>query len=415
MTVFSWGVYGVLLGMGRQGMLDSPAGAADFHNAGLKAFLIVGVAYFVVAVVAPIFMLKSHGSNWSFTFSGITWSFVAGTAGALGAFTLILSLGAGFSIYKGAVSAAVMPIVFGCAPIVNSIVVILKTRGFDGFKTLPFPYAVGVLLAALGGIMVAMYTPLPPAPPAAAAKAEAPAPAPVTGPGTEPKPDNKPSEPVAPTPAFPLVPTPPSAENKLGVPKPAAEVKPVAPAPPVSAPVSSENKPVEPKTSTESKPAEPSAPAPAPAPVENKPAEPKTPTESKPAEPPVPTPAPAPAPVENKPAEPKTPAESKPAEPPAPAPAPVSPPPPAENQSTSAAFTLWTEPASPLPSTVIAPASAAFTVWTESAASLSSTLNPPASAAFTVWTESVPFLPPTESNHAETELAQQPQPAFVGA
>jgi hypothetical protein len=232
LTVLSWGVYGVLLGMGRQGMLSSPAGQADMHNAGLKAFLIVGVAYFVVAIVGPIIMLKKVNSNWSFTGSGISWSFVAGAAGAIGAFTLILALGAGSLIYKGAVSAAVMPIVFGGAPIVNSIVVILKTRGFDGFKTLPFPFAVGVILAALGGILVALYTPLPPTPapagaPPAAAETKAAEPKATEPKAAEPKPAE--SKPAAPVPTFPAVPAEPEHKPtdtaKPTEPKP-AEVKP---------------------------------------------------------------------------------------------------------------------------------------------------------------------------------------------
>jgi hypothetical protein len=193
LTVLSWGVYGVLLGMGREGFLSSPAGKADLHNAGLKAFFIVGIAYFVVAVIGPIIVLKQRESNWAMTFGGISWSFIAGTAGALGAFTLILSLGAGFSIYRGAVSAAVMPIVFGGAPIVNSIVVILKTRGLEGFKSLPIPFIVGIILAATGGVLVAKFTPLPPPPAAASAPAPASAPAAVVTPPPAPAPE-KPAE-----------------------------------------------------------------------------------------------------------------------------------------------------------------------------------------------------------------------------
>ena len=62
LTVLSWGVYGVLLHIGRSGM---PAGA-EAGNAGLKAFLWVGIAYFVVAVVGPLIVLKMRGSNFSF-------------------------------------------------------------------------------------------------------------------------------------------------------------------------------------------------------------------------------------------------------------------------------------------------------------------------------------------------------------
>jgi hypothetical protein len=199
MTVLSWGVYGVLLGMGREGFLTTPKGLADVHNAGLKAFLVVGVAYFVVAIIGPIIVLKQRESNMAFTLGGISWSFIAGSAGAIGAFTLILALGAGFSIYKGAVSAAVMPIVFGGAPIVNSIVVILKTRGIDGFKTLPIPFIIGIIMAATGGVLVAKFTPLPPPPAKAAAPA---APAPAEAPKTsEASPGPAAAEPKPPSPA----------------------------------------------------------------------------------------------------------------------------------------------------------------------------------------------------------------------
>ena len=68
LTVASWGLYGILLHTGRSAM---PAGA-ELGNASLKAFLWVGVAYFVVAIVGPVIVLKSRGTDWSFTNSGIT-------------------------------------------------------------------------------------------------------------------------------------------------------------------------------------------------------------------------------------------------------------------------------------------------------------------------------------------------------
>lgn len=155
LTVLSWGVYGVLLHIGRSGM---PMGPETAH-AGLKAFLWVGIAYFVVAVVGPLIVLKMRGSNFSFTGPGMTWSFIAGVAGAAGAFTLVLALGAAAATMKGAAPSAVMPIVFGGAPVVNAIVAMLVHPPEGGLKSLPLPFVFGLLFAACGGFLVAKYAP----------------------------------------------------------------------------------------------------------------------------------------------------------------------------------------------------------------------------------------------------------------
>jgi len=154
MIVASWGVYGVLLHKGRGAM---PMGAETPH-AGLKAFLFVCIAYALIAI-ATAALLKLRGSDWSFTGSGIKWSLVAGGAGAVGAFTLVLALGAAAQTYKGAAAAAVMPIVFGGAPIVNTIVAMLLHPPEGGLKALPMPFVLGCLLAAGGSYLVAKYAP----------------------------------------------------------------------------------------------------------------------------------------------------------------------------------------------------------------------------------------------------------------
>ena len=162
LTVASWGVYGVLLHIGRSGM---PAGP-ELPHAGLKAFLWVGIAYFVVAVVGPLVVLKMRGSNFSFASPGITWSFIAGVAGALGAFTLVLALGAaaapaikGGGGFGPAAAAAVMPIVFGGAPIVNAFVAMIVHPPEGGFKSVPLPFILGIVLAAGGAFLVAKFAP----------------------------------------------------------------------------------------------------------------------------------------------------------------------------------------------------------------------------------------------------------------
>ncbi len=162
LTVFSWGVYGILLHQGRGGM---PAGAEAPH-ASLKAFLWVGIAYFVVAIVGPLIVLKLRGSNFSFASAGITWSFIAGTAGAIGAFTLVLALGAaadpvarGGGGFGPGAAAAVMPLVFGGAPLVNAIVAMSIHPPEGGLKAIPLPFIIGIILAAAGAVLVAKYAP----------------------------------------------------------------------------------------------------------------------------------------------------------------------------------------------------------------------------------------------------------------
>ncbi|HSI61726.1 MAG TPA: hypothetical protein VLE43_01370 [Candidatus Saccharimonadia bacterium] len=156
LTVLSWGVYGILLHKGRS--LMDPAGL-EMGNASLKAFLFVGVAYFVVAIVGPVVILMQRGTNWSFTGAGISWSFLAGVAGAVGAFTLILSLGAAAAIFKGAAPAQVMPIVFAGAPVVNTIVAMVMHPPEGGWKAIPMPFLAGIVLAAVGTFLVAYYSP----------------------------------------------------------------------------------------------------------------------------------------------------------------------------------------------------------------------------------------------------------------
>lgn len=154
LTVLSWGVYGVLLHKGRGYM---PMGAETPH-AGLKAFLFVCVAYALIGLASAA-LLKVRGSDWSFTGDGVKWSLIAGAAGAVGAFTLVLALGAAAPIYKGAAAAAVMPIVFGGAPIINTLTAMLLHPPAGGVRALPVPFLLGCLLAAVGAFMVAKYAP----------------------------------------------------------------------------------------------------------------------------------------------------------------------------------------------------------------------------------------------------------------
>ena len=151
MTVAAWGVYGVLLHQGQMGMAD-PA------NGRIKAFLWVGIAYFLTAVLAPLVVMMINHSTWSMPKDGIVWSLVAGIAGAVGAFCTLLAFGA-----KGS-PAVVMAIVFAGAPIVNAVVATLMHPPAGGWSAVKPQFILGLLLAATGGFLVTRYRPEPPKP-----------------------------------------------------------------------------------------------------------------------------------------------------------------------------------------------------------------------------------------------------------
>ena len=66
-TVGAFGVYGVLLHTGIVSM-------ADPVNGRYKAFLFVGVAYLLTAVVGSLIMLKLNGVEWNFPAKGMMWN-----------------------------------------------------------------------------------------------------------------------------------------------------------------------------------------------------------------------------------------------------------------------------------------------------------------------------------------------------
>lgn len=152
MTVASWGVYGLLLHSGQIGMNDP-------DNGRYKAFLWVGIAYFLIAVLAPAAFLVVKQTAWVMPVKGIVWSLLAGVVGAIGAFCVLLAFGA-----KGH-PAVVMSIIFAGAPIVNAVVAISIHPPAGGVSTIRWQFFAGILLAAVGGMLVTFYKPGPGAPP----------------------------------------------------------------------------------------------------------------------------------------------------------------------------------------------------------------------------------------------------------
>jgi drug/metabolite transporter (DMT)-like permease len=146
LTVACWGTYGILLHTGQVAM-------ADPQNGRYKAFLWVGIAYFLIAVLAPLAVLVANGATWEMPGKGLWWSLLAGVAGAVGAFGVLLAFGA-----KGH-PAVVMSIIFAGAPIVNAVVTLILHPPAGGFARLPWQFLLGIVLAALGGMLVTLYKP----------------------------------------------------------------------------------------------------------------------------------------------------------------------------------------------------------------------------------------------------------------
>lgn len=154
MTVVSWGVYGVFLHTGQTNM-------ADPVNGRYKAFLFVGLAYFLTAVLAPLAVLIFNGASWNYPAKGMAWSLIAGIVGAIGAFGVLLAFGA-----KGT-PPVVMSIVFAGAPIVNALMSLWQHPPAGGLSSIKPQFFLGILLAAIGGCLVTLYKPNAPQKPAA--------------------------------------------------------------------------------------------------------------------------------------------------------------------------------------------------------------------------------------------------------
>jgi len=151
LTVACWGVYSICLHSGTLGI-------GDPVNGRLKAFLIVGIAYFLTAVLAPMVILIGKGSSaafWSYPPKGFWWSLIAGIVGAIGALGVLLAFGA-----KGT-PAVVMAIVFAGAPVVNALVSLLQHPPAGGWSAVKPQFYLGIALAALGGCLVTYYKPAP--------------------------------------------------------------------------------------------------------------------------------------------------------------------------------------------------------------------------------------------------------------
>ncbi len=150
-AALSWGVYVPIVHR-----------AAVELKSNLRAFMFVGAAYFIVAVLIPaflIFAIKSDptvkaGTIPNFHLHSCLWGLAAGIAGAAGALCII------FATTKAGPGAAIFvaPLVFGGAPIINTLATIYY---FHPAKSSPdWRFFAGLILAVVGAALVLIYKPV---------------------------------------------------------------------------------------------------------------------------------------------------------------------------------------------------------------------------------------------------------------
>jgi hypothetical protein len=140
MGALCWGAYGPVLHLGQQKMGGSR----------LRPFFCVGVAYFAIAVAAPLAILAANPDEGYWSFSGMLWSIAAGAAGAIGALGIILA----FTF--GGKPIFVMPLVFGFAPVVNTLVSMTLANSFGKVSPVFF---VSLLTGIAGAVTVLLFAP----------------------------------------------------------------------------------------------------------------------------------------------------------------------------------------------------------------------------------------------------------------
>ena len=140
LVIASWGAYGPVLHKGQSAM----------HHSRLRPLICVGISYLVIAVILPYFFLGEMGEESTYRTLGTLWSLLAGSFGAVGALGIIMA----FNI--GGRPVFVMPLVFGGAPVINTLVTIASTQLWD--RVNPFFWA-GLILVVAGSAMVLVLAP----------------------------------------------------------------------------------------------------------------------------------------------------------------------------------------------------------------------------------------------------------------
>jgi len=126
-------------------------GQAAMEGSRLRPLVCIGVAYFLIAVLVPLGLLGPLGDTGSWSTKGILWSLGAGALGALGALGTILAFTLGGKPFT------VMPVVFGGAPVINTLTT-LALHDTPLSTVSPF-FLAGMLIVAAGAATVLAFGP----------------------------------------------------------------------------------------------------------------------------------------------------------------------------------------------------------------------------------------------------------------
>jgi drug/metabolite transporter (DMT)-like permease len=160
MAGLSWGTYVPLIFYG-----GSELGKSS--GARIMAILCVGVAYFLIAVLFPLYLFLSGQEKWpDLKTTGLVFSGLAGVAGAVGALCVVFASKAAVDAAKAAglepasYRMYIAPLIFGLAPIINTLISLVwhpqSGEPFHfGLEHLPgWKLWVGIVLVGAGAFLV---------------------------------------------------------------------------------------------------------------------------------------------------------------------------------------------------------------------------------------------------------------------
>src|SRR5688572_18064897 len=158
-AVLTWGAYVVTVDHGRTKLAEGMP-RTHMSVAAMRAFLFIGIAYFVMAVIVPgVYLMMNKppaGMDPGFNMRGSVLSTIAGVLGAAGALCIVFAVG--HARRSGGANAAmyVAPLVFAFAPIVNVIVSMIVEPPAEKPKVW---FYLGLAMAAGGAAMVMINKP----------------------------------------------------------------------------------------------------------------------------------------------------------------------------------------------------------------------------------------------------------------
>jgi drug/metabolite transporter (DMT)-like permease len=144
----SWGTYVPMIAYGGKELGGNRFGA----------LLMVGIAYFLIAVLLPVGLFLAGAEKWPpLSATGLTFSALAGVAGAVGALGVIFAAKAAGMTSRSHLYIA--PLIFGLAPLINTLVSTVWHPGpgkpFEFHVDVPgWKLWVGIVLIGVGAALV---------------------------------------------------------------------------------------------------------------------------------------------------------------------------------------------------------------------------------------------------------------------